>query len=253
MKFNIDDPEVKNLIFMYQSGDVSVFNTIISRISLYVYNFPVVMYNASRDEASEFYLYFMERLESCLDGFKDLGYKFSTYLTSVLINHYKNFIVQSRKRYKILLESDISESVNIFNLVSENGSENYAYDEIEEKVHKFFDTLDEFSKLFIKTFIFELTPDDLVLISKYANKSITTVLKEYNEILEKVSFKYQKRKKLVEKLHLSNNKKRILEKLNSMSVLCSYSDVGKLLNMTISNVGVMLKRIRERFSEYISK
>lgn len=59
----INEEKVINLVKEYQEGNKSVLNAIIKEISLYVYNFPLIMYNRPRDEASEFFIYFMERIE----------------------------------------------------------------------------------------------------------------------------------------------------------------------------------------------
>jgi|GEM_PF-2846977 len=250
----LDDDKIKYLVIEYQNGNQSVLNTIIKEISVYVYNFPLVVYNKAPDEAGEFYIYFMERLESCILNFRDKGYKFSTYLTSVLINHYKNFLFrEKRKTLKIMYESELSD-VSIFDFLldssnQEDNRENFSSREVDLAV-SFFNSLDEFSKLIIKTFIFELTPDDLLLISKYTQKPIEKVLEEYEEILKRVQKKYGARRKLIEKMQFKMNQN-YLTKLNSLNTLCSYSDVGKLLNLSISNVGVSLKRLREKFSRHL--
>ncbi|MGC8870892.1 MAG: hypothetical protein ACP5PT_07380, partial [Brevinematia bacterium] len=113
-------------------------------------------------------------------------------------------------------------------------------------------SLDEFSKLIIKTFIFELSSEDLLLISKYTQKTIKQVVEEYEEILEKVQIKYQKRKKLIEEINKKPTESK-LKKLKELNTLCGYSDVAKLLNMSVSNVGVSLKRIRDKFKNYVYK
>ncbi len=249
----LNEEKIKYLVSEYQSGNQSVLNAIIKEISLYVYNFPLVVYNKPPDEAGEFYLYFMERLESCILNFKDKGYKFSTYLTSVLINHYKNFLLQEkRKTLKVMYESELKD-INIFTILLNNiereNEEITRYQKL-ELATLFFNSLDEFSKLIIKVFIFELTPDDLILISKYTQKPIEHVLKEYEEILKRVQKKYEKRKKIIEKIQKTQSQK-YLDKLNSLNTLCSYADVAKLLNLSISNVGVSLKRLREKFHKYL--
>ncbi len=244
----INEEKVINLVKEYQEGNKSVLNTIIKEISLYVYNFPLIMYNRPRDEASEFFIYFMERIENVVRNFKDKGYRFTTYLTASLINHYKNFLLTNHKTIKVIYESELNE-INIFYILNE---ENTPQDEILQKAIKFFNELDEFSKLIVKTFIFELTPEDLKLISKYTNKPIEKVIKEYEEILSKVSKKYQKRKKLIESINQKPSRSK-LEKLKRINTLCSYSDVANLLGITVSNVGVSLKRIRDKFKNYAYK
>ncbi|MCS7299685.1 MAG: sigma-70 family RNA polymerase sigma factor [Spirochaetia bacterium] len=244
----IDEDRIKTLILEYQNGNNSVINSIIKEISLYVYNFPIVVYNAKRDDASDFYTYFMERLETSILKFKDKGYKFTTYLTSVLINHYKNFLAFQRKSLKMIYESDLSE-YNIFHILSDQEDSSNYNDERLKKALAFFETLDEFSKLIIKTFIFELTPEDIKLISKYTNKPIERVLSEYEEILARVSKKQAKRRKIIQLLQQKPSQK-LLDKLKKINTLCGYSDVAKLLNMTVSNVGVSLKRIRDKFKDY---
>lgn len=97
-----------------------------------------------------------------------------------------------------------------------------------------------------------MTPEDLKLISKYTNKPIEKVIKEYEEILSKVSKKYQKRKKLIESINQKPSRSK-LEKLKRINTLCSYSDVANLLGITVSNVGVSLKRIRDKFKNYAYK
>jgi len=249
----LDEEKIKYLVSEYQNGNQSVLNAIIKEISLYVYNFPLIVYNKLPDEAGEFYLYFMERLESCILNFKDKGYKFSTYLTSVLINHYKNFLLQEkRKTLRVMYESELKD-ISIFTLLLNTDEKEHREsikDEELESAISFFNSLDEFSKLIIKVFTFELTPDDLTLISKYTKKPIEQVLKEYEEILKRVQKKYETRKKIIEKIQSTQNKKYI-DKLNSLNTLCSYADVAKLLNLSISNVGVSLKRLREKFQKYL--
>lgn len=246
----INEEKVKNLVIEYKNGNESVINQIIKEISLYIYNFPIIVYNRPRDEAGEFYIYFMERIENCIKGFSDRGYKFSTYLTHVLINMYKNFLIQNRKTLKIIYESEV-EGINLLSVIhDEETQENNI---LVDKVTEFFNNcLDEFSKLIIKTFIFELSPEDLTLIAKYTKKSIKQVIGEYEEILEKVRIKYQKRKKLIEEINKNPTESK-LKKLKELNTLCGYSDVGKLLNLTVSNVGVSLKRIRDKFKSYIKQ
>ncbi|MEN2997495.1 MAG: hypothetical protein ABDH28_00425 [Brevinematia bacterium] len=244
----IDEERVKFLVYQYQSGNSSVLNALIREVSLYVYNFPLVVYNRPRDEASEFYIYFMERFESVVRNFRDRGFKFSTYLTASLINAYKNFLAVRRKTIRVIYESELN-SMNLLCFFQEEiGKE---ADEMVLKAVEFFDQLDEFSKLIIKTFIFELTPEDLKLVSRYTDKPIEQVTREYEEILQRVGKKYEKRKKLIDSIN-ANPKKRKLERLRSLNILCGYADVGKLLNMSVSNVGVSLKRIRDKFRSYIS-
>lgn len=245
----IDEEKVKELIFEYQKGNTSVLNTIIKEVSLYVYNFPIIVYSRPRDEASEFYIYFMERFEGVIRNFKSRGYKFTTYLTASLINSYRNFLALQRKTIKIIYESELSE-MNIFYFVEDENAQN-SY-ELRFKALEFFNQLDEFSKLIIKTFIFELTPEDLKLVSKYTGKPIEEVVKEYEEIYEKVSAKYMKRKKLIESINQKPTKQK-LDKLKKINTLCGYSDVAKFLGITVNNVGVSLKRIREKFKSYAYK
>lgn len=246
----IDEEKVKNLIQEYQSGNKSVLNTIIKEVSLYVYNFPLIVYNRPRDEASEFYIYFMERFENVVKNFRDIGYRFTTYLTASLVNSYKNFLASQKKTVRVIYESELQE-INLVYLFQENEIADICEsNELLSKSMEFFDQLDEFSKLIIKTFVFELSPNDLKLISKYTEKPIEQVLREYEEIYNKVSKKYQKRKELIDSIN-ENPKKHKLEKLRSLNTLCGYTDVAKLLNMTVSNVGVSLRRIREKFRNYI--
>lgn len=244
----INEEKVIDLIREYQKGNKSVLNAIMKEISLYVYNFPLIMYNRPKEEAGEFYIYFMERVENVLRNFKQKGYKFTTYLTASLINHYKNFLTINHKTIKVIYESELND-INIFCILHEENQPNHYQDETLQKAVEFFNQLDEFSKLIVKTFIFELTPEDLKLISKYTNKPIEKVLNEYEEILKKVSKKYQKRKKLIESIN-QNSSSRKVEKLKKMNTLCSYSDVANLLGLTVSNVGVSLKRIRDKFKNY---
>ncbi len=154
----INEEKVKRLVLEYKSGSESVINQIIKEISLYIYNFPIIIYNRPRDEASEFYIYFLERIENYIKGFSDKGYKFSTYLTHVLINSYKNFLIQKRKTLKIIYESEI-DSINLLYVIHDEKSQEN--DILVDKAMEFFNSLDEFSKLIIKTLIFELSPDDL--------------------------------------------------------------------------------------------
>lgn len=247
----INEEKIIELIKEYQDGNKSVLNTIIKEISLYVYNFPLIMYNRPKEEAGEFYIYFMERIENIVRNFKYKGYRFTTYLTASLINHYKNFLMTNRKTIKVIYESELND-INVLYLLNEESSSDYSQDEILQKAVNFFNQLDEFSKLIIKTFIFELSPEDLKLISKYTNKPIEKVINEYQEILVKVSKRYQKRKKLIESINQNPSPKKI-EKLRKMNTLCNYSDVANLLGMTVSNVGVSLKRIRDKFKAYAYK
>ncbi len=244
----IDEDKIKKLILEYQEGNNSILNTIIKEISIYVYNFPIIMYNRELDEAGEFYIYFIERIENVIKNFQDKGYKFTTYLTASLINSFKNFLITKRKTLKVIYESELS-NINILYLLSDlKEDENVNL----EKSIEFFNTLDEFSKLIIKTFIFELTPEDLKLISKYTGKPIQQVINEYEEIYKNVNKKYIKRKKLIESINKKPTKTK-MEKLKKLNTLCGYSDVGKLLNLSVSNVGVSLKRIREKFKNYAYK
>ncbi|MCX8029466.1 MAG: sigma-70 family RNA polymerase sigma factor [Brevinematales bacterium] len=245
----VDENRVKSLISEYQNGNQSVMNAIIREISLYVYNFPIVLYNSSRDDASDFYIYFMERVESVVAKFKDKGCKFVTYLTASLINYYKNFLAGKRRTLKIVYESELND-VNIFSVLS---SDNLSFDDSLISIAvEFFESLDEFSKLIIKTFIFELTPEDIKLISKYTNKPVEQVLSEYQDILKKVFKKCELRKKLIQLINKKPTENRI-ERLKKMNILCGYSDVAKLLGMTVSNVGISLKRLRDRFKNYAYK
>ncbi len=77
-------------------------------------------------------------------------------------------------------------------------------------------------------------------------------MQEYEEILEKVQIKHQKRRKLIETINIKPTEAK-LKKLKELNTLCGYSDVAKILNLTVSNVGVSLKRIREKFKNYAYK
>ncbi|MFN4244589.1 MAG: hypothetical protein ACK4F9_00370 [Brevinematia bacterium] len=243
----IDEEKVKKLIDEYNSGNRSVLNLIIKEISVYVYNFPIVMYDRKRDDAGEFYIYFIERIENVVRNFRNRGYKFTTYLTASLINSFKNFLLTKRKTLKVIYESELSD-INLFYVLGNTEARDVNNPNLEKAV-EFFNTLDEFSKLIVKVFIFELTPEDLKLISEYTGKPIEQVLKEYEEIYENISKKYAKRKKLIESINQKPSVAK-LEKLAKLNTLCGYSDVAKLLNMSVSNVGVSLKRIREKFKSY---
>lgn len=112
----IDDVPLRDAVLRYQiSRSREILSSVQAMLASYIYHYPRKVHHRGHDEASEFYLYVFERLERIILKYEDQGYKFTTWFTAVLRNHYLNFLRASDDSAETLplLEDRISTAVTM--------------------------------------------------------------------------------------------------------------------------------------------
>ncbi len=120
----IDDEVAKKKILEY-FDDQGTIDDIKIYISKYVYNYPRKVFCVEHNQAVDFYIYYMKRLDKMLNSYKITEVKFVTWLTHTLRTSYLNYI----KKFLNTRKNEISE-ISLDKIFIDNGVESNLYNKI---------------------------------------------------------------------------------------------------------------------------
>ncbi len=194
----------------YQSGDAGVFPNIVQLLSLYIYNYPRIVFAADPDRCSEFYEYLLSRLRKVLNSYRETDAKFTTWFTVVLRSRYINFIRERSSRtdqsvdcFSVSLDYRDDNRQSLYNMIAERKDflqSDYAfYDELVERIVSH---LNHKQRIFFHLyFIDSLRPEDVVFLSLSLGRSIRDVLHSIGRLKETVVKRYEKKNESLGKLN----------------------------------------------------
>ena len=193
----------------YQGGDTGVFPNIVQILSLYIYNYPRIVFAADPDCCSEFYEYMLSRLRKVLNSYRETDVKFATWFTVVLRSRYINFIRERSSKsdqsvdcFAFSLDYKDDNRQSLYNMIAERKDflqSDYAfYDELVERIVSY---LNHKQQIFFHLyFIDSLRPEDVVFLSLSLGMSIRDVLHSIGRLKETVVTRYEKKNESLGKL-----------------------------------------------------
>lgn len=118
---DLNDKKIKTIIGLYLSCSSENKNKFLDEfrreVELYVYNFPRMAYRKGLDLCSEFYLYFLDRMDAIIKNFpmgEDLLFK--TWFNYVLKNNFLNYLFYQRKEASTELKLEDFENEIVLNV-----------------------------------------------------------------------------------------------------------------------------------------
>ena len=210
MRNPISDTKIKECMRSYQSGETAVFSNIVQLLSLYIYNYPRIVFAVDPDCCSEFYEYMLSRLRKVLNSYRETDAKFTTWFTVVLRSRYINFIRERSLKndqnvdfsaFSLDYRNDNKQS--LYNLIAERKdflqSDCAFYDELVERIVSH---LNHKQRVFFHLyFIDSLRPEDVVFLSFSLGRSIADVLHDIGRLKETVVKRYERKNESFGKLN----------------------------------------------------
>ena len=210
MKNPISDIKIKECMRSYQSGDIAVFSSIVRLLSLYMYNFPRIVFAADPDCCSEFYEYMLRRLRKVLNSYRETDAKFTTWFTVVLRSRYINFVRERKSKSEQHIDSfvfslDYSDDnrQSLYSLIAERKdflrSDHPLYDELVERIVSH---LNQKHRIFFHLYFLDsLRPEDVVFLAVNLGRSMRNVLHGIGRLKETVVKRYEKKNESLGKLN----------------------------------------------------
>lgn len=269
----IDDNYIKNQVSLYKETlDINILDKIQNHLSSYIYHYPRKVFRADHDNAIEFYIYYIERLERKIISYTPSEVRFITYFTHTLRNAYINFINRKINKNKynfreVSLDSTIYEGNEEYTLYEKvaalnKKSNKNSIAKISSKLSKRYKKPDElvfkmhYLELFFTVIIpslmnyFKINFDDAYRMCESAR---LTYLEKYNLItklqdgLTLITSKIKKaqenndEKKL---LSLRNKKMKQLKRLNSIRIVVPYKVLSNIFNLSENIITKIIIKIR---------
>lgn len=215
---------------------------ILEAVSIYIYNFPRIVFAQPEEECTEFYLYIYDRLPKILLKYKVQKTKFLTWFALVLRRQYINWQEkQAREKNKSIvtkycnLEAIISpEYLNYFSL--EKSQETSEKSFLNETILSVFASLPAKVRVTMKLHYFEFFEGkDLKEVTEVFQRDPIELLEKYGKLLEMSQAQYEKERKLRISLNQYFHKYQIInQKLIDFSQEPSLDNVSEKLNHLIS-------------------
>ena len=215
----VNEVKIKKLINEYKiSKEKNLLIEILKELSIMIYNYPKILFGRDEDDCSEFYLYFIERIENLLLNYDETKASFNTYFNIVLKSRYINWLnkisQERKKKLEPILIEDLKFQKNIAKELYEIYSPDYKYiadqSEISEKIEKILKKLKVLDYLIIKLCYFPIDSNTLQVLSNH----LKIPLKNCYELYEKFYFKYGYTEKVEKALNKITSLKLKLEKLD---------------------------------------
>lgn len=286
----VDEVKIKKLIREYlKSKSKDVLFEIVKELSIMVYNYPKIVFRRNEDDCSEFYLYFIEKIENLITKYNENMASFNTWFNVVLKRRYLNwlnkmsamkkrapdtvlwddiscdsFILQERMFYNIFLSNQ--------NLLRE--------DELKKRLNEVYKKLDVKDYLLIKLLYYPVDIDTLHALKNFLNLPLKECyqiyIQAYNENntiakqerckeainnialkLSKIEEKMIKEPAELDKYNKQKNrlknllKKREAEYYKNLKVL-DIKGVQKILRLYKSEIYLRLKNIKSFLMQELS-
>ncbi len=235
----VREVKIKELIRKYKAtNNEKVLVEIIKEISDMVYNYPRVVFNRSKDDCSEFYIYFIEDVKKIIKKYNENLASFNTWFNVVLKSRYINWLnklsYKRKKQVDIILWEDLTlgtddknkEEKLFYNIYLSQQNEKYD-SQLSKKLMKIYNKMSLSDIILIKLMYYPIDSSIIEHLTKFLNKSprecYEIYMKAYkeNNLIEKqeilkekivdLVYKISKIKKKIKYLKIKNMKSETLE------------------------------------------
>ena len=266
---------LKGFIRDYKDGDEKAYAAVVDMISVYIYNYPRVVFGADPDRCGDFYEYIFVRLRDIIKQYNDTGAKFVTWFTVVLRNRYFNYIRESRKEYIL------REGVDLLSLDYESGRFSGLYSLVGDKrdynccsclaYERLVDTIvrnlnDRQRALFHLYYVETLRPEDVGFLSIYLGRPPKAVLEGIDEIRNSIIRRYELQKELLIKLNtvyyrivrceergderkageLREKRQKLISEYRNLKINPPYRSISGFLKLPLGTVSTGIMRMKSR-------
>lgn len=285
----IEDEFIKKLVSEYKTTrSVITFKEINDHLSKYIYNYPRKVFGVNHENALDFYLYYIERMENIILKYNETEAKFITWFTYTLRNSYLNYadykkrkekykkteismdaplnlnerealtlhdVLYDTKKYYISSINSINESENIedislkiFNYIKNIFNER-------DSLIFFIHNLELFINLISKPLMkyFNINYEEAYSIIEKARASY---IRKYNDIMKlqdsiaKINLKISEyNKKGLFTVHLASRKQNRINKLNAIKLNVPNSFIAKLFNISVNAAVKIINKIKKYLKE----
>jgi len=282
MREKISDSKIKEYVRRYNSNEIDIYPLIVKLLSLYIYNYPRIVFHEEEDICSDFYEYILNHLKNILHLYKSGNARFLTWFTVVLRNRYLNFRREKRRENKsfnnfdfVYLDFDYEKSQGLHRVIGDN--KNYLVLN-KEKYNSLIDdivrNLKEKYRLFFHLYYIEtLRPEDVGFISIYINRSIREVLVGIDKIRNSMIEKYSAKSKFYQRLSviyydilkdqksrndamvekLKKKRDKALEDYNKVKLNPSYKSLAKFLKMPMGSISTGVSRMKNAVKGFLKE
>lgn len=272
----IDEIKIQKLISQFKnSKDQQILIEIIKELSIMIYNYPKLLYNYNEDNCSDFYLYFIERIESVILKYNENMASFNTYFNIVLKSRYINWLNQIKTKNRIQDYPVSFENLNSARFQNYDGCLNES--DLKNKIEEVIKKMPVLDYLIIKLCYYHIDAQTLNILAEYLKKPLKECYNLYQEAFEKSSYTekfnklYTKLENLniklnyleqnlkvaknQEKLHLNSLKSKIEKKIKETQnallelKIIEIKFIKKILNISLSDIYYRLDRIKKVLKE----
>jgi len=282
MSDRIPDESIKELIRRYRGGNEQSRENIITALSEYIYNYPMIVFGVAEDAAGDFYEYILMRLDKILEGYRETEAKFVTWFTVVLRNRYLNFVRTERSRHAaeyltqvVSLDCDFTENRNLHNILGDkrdySSESSEGFDRLLDAVVR---DLNARQRLLFHLYYLEtLRPEDVGFISIYLGKTIRETLAGIRALRYTLSHKYRVRNRCLQRLNVlysqlisvqsendrsaaekvKKKRKKVLDEYRKVKLNPSYESISKFTGLPMGTVSSGIQRMKKNVRHYVEE
>jgi len=273
MKKRIADDKIKTLLRQYNTGETQCYSQILNLLSLYIYNFPRIVFCAPDDQCGEFYEYMIVRLRNILKIYRESDAKFITWLTVVLRNRYFNYLRGQKNKgsveeaYGIVsLDFRNEHEHNLYNLLPDSriyvheGSGRYG-----DYIDRIVSDLGKSQRVFFHLYFIEnLRREDIGFLAVTLDRTVRDVLIGINKVRSSMLRKYEMKHEHLSKLNvlhcailqgqragneqevhrLKVKREKILEEYRRVKLNPSYESIARFLDVPVGTVSTGISRMK---------
>lgn len=269
----IDDKYIKSVVKTYQAmRSTKSLDEIIEHLSSYIYHYPRKVFGMEHEIATDFYLYYIERIDLILLKYVESEVKFITWFTVTLRNTYLNFakkIKAQKYNFKTVLSLDAkmgNEKLTLYDVIPSASSEsgeniNDIAKNIFNTIKSRFDIRDSliFSIHNLELFIFAIIEPIKIFFSisidevyKIFEKARASYIKKYNsmikqqDLISSLNYRIKKYENIGrDTTSLKNRKEKYQKSIAALRLTVPYSYIAKLFSTTDNAVNKVILKIKK--------
>jgi DNA-directed RNA polymerase specialized sigma24 family protein len=282
MSVRVDDAAVKELLRRFREGDERSLSSALHALSLYIYNYPRIVFGSAPDQCGDFYEYILERFETILKGYSESPAKFLTWFTVVLRNRYLNFVRERKTKTKLesrvtvlSLDSASFGGKSLHEVIGDarwgheggNAGEAALVDRI---VRDLKDTHRVYFHLF---FVESVRPEDIAFLSIFLNRPVSALLGGLREIRLSMEEKYRLKSRLNRRLNelyfellaaqkekneekarkVKKKREKVFIEYKRVKLNPAYESISKFLGLPIGTVSTGIMRMKRAAAPLLGK
>jgi DNA-directed RNA polymerase specialized sigma24 family protein len=282
MSVRVDDAAVKELLRRFREGDGKSLSSALDALSLYIYNYPRIVFGSPPDQCGDFYEYILERFETILLGYRESPAKFLTWFTVVLRNRYLNFVRERKTKAKhesrvtvVSIDSAASCGRSLHEVIGDSrwGHEGADAGEaalVDRIVRDLKDTHRVYFHLF---FVESVRPEDIAFLSIFLNRPVSALLRGLREIRLSMEEKYRLKSRLNRRLNelyfellaaqkekneervrkVKKKREKVFIEYKRVKLNPAYETISKFLGLPIGTVSTGIMRMKRAAAVFLEE